>query len=73
MALSFSYGSFNSFLLKPVFFTKTALSFLLDKVACVNLAATFSDVNLLNYCVVIYLILWSWLVTFFSISLIFAL
>ena len=57
MALSFSYGSFNSFLLKPVFFTKAALSFLLDKVACVNLAATFSDVNLLNYCVVIYLIL----------------
>ena len=40
------------------------------KIACANLAAKLSAVNLLNSGVVIYLS-WLWLVTFFSILLIF--
>ena len=34
---------------KSVFFTKLAISFLLAKCACANLAEKFSDINLLNY------------------------
>ena len=41
--------------LKSVFFTKLAISFLLNKFTCVNLAEKISDVNLLNSWVVIYL------------------
>ena len=48
------------------------ISFLLAKFACFNLAAKFSDVNLLNSGIVIYLSL-VWSVIFFSISLIFVL
>ena len=42
---------------KSVFFTKAAVSFWLEKLACTNLAAKFSDVNSLNSCVVMYVIL----------------
>ena len=48
------------------------MPFLLAKFAFFSLAAKFSDVNLLNSGVVIYLS-WLWLVIFFSISLIFVL
>ena len=64
IALTFFDSSFNSFLfhvtsfsllLESVFFTKLAISFLLAKFTCFNLALKFSDVNLLNSGVVIYL------------------
>ena len=53
-ALTFLDSSFNSFLFevtvfsfssKLVFFTKLAISFLLAKFACLNLAVKFSDAN----------------------------
>ena len=40
---------------KPVFFTKAAISPVVAKFACANLVATFSDVNLLRFCMLIYL------------------
>ena len=48
---------FNCFNLssKSVFFTKVAISLLLAKFVCANLAIKFCDVNLLNSGVVIYL------------------
>ena len=64
---------FNFFSLSPrsVFFTKSVIlgiSVLSAKLACANLAAKFSDVNLLNSWEVIYL---SWsVVILFSVSLI---
>ena len=46
---------------------------MLAKFACFNVAVTFSNVNLLNYWVVIYLS-WSWsVVILFSVPLIFVL
>ena len=57
---------------KSVFFTKSAIPFLLAKFACLSLAVKFSDVSLLNFGVVIYLS-WSWSAIFFSSSLIFEL
>ena len=48
IASTFFDSSFNSFLFKFVFFEKLAISFLLTKFACVNLAVKFSAVNLLN-------------------------
>ena len=86
MASFFSDSSFNSFLLevtflfkffslswKSVFFIKLAISLLFATFACANLAAKFSDADLLNSSVVVYL---SWsgsallLLFFFSILLI---
>ena len=80
IALIFFVSSFNSFLFdvtsftllsKPVLFTKLAISFLLAKFACFNLAAKFYDVKLFNSGVVIYLS-WLWSIIFFSISFIFS-
>ena len=65
----FKFVSLSS---KSVFFMKLAISLLLAKFTCTNLAANLSDVNLLNSWVVIYLS-WSWSVVFFSISLLFVL
>ena len=62
-----------SLLSEYVFFEKLAVSFLLVKFTCFNLAVKLSDVNLLNSWVVIYL---SWslsVIILISISLIFAL
>ena len=71
MALTFFDSLFNSFLSKSAFFTKLARSFFLAKCACFSLAVKFSNVNLLNSWVVIYLS-WSWsVVILFYISLIF--
>ena len=42
---------------KSVFFTKCAISAVVANFACANLAAKFSAVNVLNSCVVIYLLL----------------
>ena len=64
IALTFFDRSFNSFLFevtglsfssKLVFFTKSAISFLLAKCARFNLKSKISAVNLLNSGVVIYL------------------
>ena len=44
-----------SLLSKSVLFAKPAISLLLNKFACLNLAVKLSDVNLLNSGVVIYL------------------
>ena len=75
IALSFFDSLFNSFsfdvklftlLSKSVLFRKLAISPLLDKFACFNLAAKYSDVNWLNSEVVIYLS-WLWSVVFFSV------
>ena len=64
MTLTFFYSSFNSILYdvrlfsllsKSVFFMKLAISLLLVKFSCFSLAVIFSDVNLLDYCVVMYL------------------
>ena len=63
----FKFFSLSS---KSVLFTKLAISFLLAKFTCANLAAKLSTVNLLNPRVVLYL---SWSVIFFPISLIFVL
>ena len=46
---------FFSLLSKSVLFTNLAISLLLAKFACFNLAAKFSDVKVLNSGVVIYL------------------
>ena len=81
IALAFFDSLFNSFLfdvtyfsllLKSVLFPKLATSLLLAKFACFDLAAIFSNVNLLNAGVVIYLS-WLWSVIFFLISWIFVL
>ena len=40
---------------KFIFFTKSAISSLVDSYACVNLAPKLSDVNLLNSCLELYL------------------
>ena len=48
IALSFSDSLFNSFLFKPVFFTKLATKHLLAKFACFSLAVRFSDVTFLS-------------------------
>ena len=63
--------NFFSLLLKSFLFAMLAISVLLPKFACFSLAAKFSDVKVLNSEVVIYLLLWSWSVIFFSILLIF--
>ena len=68
MASFFSDSSFNSFLLevtflfkffslswKSVFFMKLAISLLFATFACANLVAKFSDADLLNSSVVVYL------------------
>ena len=76
---SFDSNSFlfdvTSFSLLPIsaFFTKLAISLLLAKFACLSLAVTFSDVNLLNSSVVTYLSWWCSEAILFSISLIFVL
>ena len=57
----FKFFSLSS---KSVFFIKAAISFLLTKYPCVNLAGKLSDANLLNSWVVIYLS-WSHSVIFF--------
>ena len=49
---------------------KWTISFLVGKFASFNLTEKFSEVNLLNSCVVIYLP-WSWSSIFFSISPVF--
>ena len=55
------------------FFTKLAVSYLLDKFVCLSLALKFPDVNLLTSWVINYLS-WSWsVVTLFLASLIFVL
>ena len=81
IALAFFDSLFNSFLfdvtyfsllLKSFLFPKLATSLLLAKFACFDLAAIFSNVNLLNAGVVIYLS-WLWSVIFFLISWIFVL
>ena len=46
---------FGSLLSKSVLFTKLTILLLLAKFACFNLAVIFSNVNLLNSGVVIYL------------------
>ena len=56
---------------KLSFFTKLAISLLLAKFACANLAAKYFDVKLLNSGVVLYLSWWP--VIFFSILQIFLL
>ena len=67
IALTFFNTSSNSFLFKSVFFTKLPVSQLLAKLACLSLAVKFSDFNLLNSWVVMYLS-WSWsVVILFSI------
>ena len=48
IALSFYDSLFNSFLFKPVFFTKLATKHLLDKFACFSLPVKFSDVTFLS-------------------------
>ena len=53
--MNFDTTSF-SLLSKSVLFTKPAISLLLNKFACLNLAVKLSDVNLLNSGVVIYLL-----------------
>ena len=59
---------FFSLLSESVFYTKLAISFLLAKFNCASLALKLSDVNLLNFWVLIYL---SWsVIILFSISLI---
>ena len=64
----FEFFSLSS---KSIYFTKLAISFLLAKFVCANLAAKLSDVNWLNSWVVIHLS-WSWsVVILFSISLLF--
>ena len=45
----------NSLLSKTLLFAKLTILFLLAKFACVNFAAKFSGINLLNSGVVIYL------------------
>ena len=55
------------------FFSKSAIPILLGKFVCANLTAEFSVFNLLNSSLVIYLPVWSWSVSFFSILLIFIL
>ena len=65
-------GTYFSLLLKYVLFTKLATSLLLAKFACFDLAAIFSNVNLLNARVAIYLS-WLWSAIFFLISWIFVL
>ena len=62
-----------SFLLKSVLFTKLATLLLLNKFACFNHAENVSAVNSLNSWVVIYLLLWSWSVISFPVSLVFGL
>ena len=70
---SFANSSFNLILFdvtssslwsKSAFFTKLAKSLFLAKFDCFSLAVKFSDVNLLNYWIVIYLP-WSWSVAFY--------
>ena len=48
IALTFFESSFNSFLFKSVFFTKLAISFLLNNFACANLAVKLFAINLLK-------------------------
>ena len=55
IALAFFDSPFNSFLFESVFFTKLVISLLLAKFACANIAIPFSDGNLGNSGVVIYL------------------
>ena len=77
MALFFSDSLFNSLLWevtflfkffslswKSVFFMKLAISLLFATFACANLAAKFSDVDLLNSSAVVYLS-WSGSALFF--------
>ena len=86
IALIFFDSSFNSFIFeitflfnffslssKSVFSKKLVKSFLLANFSCANCSVNFSDINLLNSWVVIYLS-WSWsAVILFSISIIFVL
>ena len=46
--------NFFSLSLKPVFSTKLSISASFAKFACLNVAAKLPEVNLLNFCVVIY-------------------
>ena len=46
--------------------TKLGISASVAIFVCFNHVAKFSTVNLLNFCVVIYLLLWSWLVIIFG-------
>ena len=55
--VTFLFKVFN-FSSKTAIFPKARISFLLSKFLCANLKVTFSDVNLLKSCAVIY-ILWS--------------
>ena len=62
--------NFFSLLSKSVFSRKLAISLLLGKFSCVNLAVKFFSVNLLNSWILIYLS-WSWsVVILFSVLLI---
>ena len=82
IVLTFFDSSFNLFLFdiisfsllsKSVFFTKLIILLLLARFACFSLAVKFSDVNLLNSWVVVYLSWWSSVAILFSILLVFVL